>query len=156
MIDYLKHPSILRQAQAQEKTMPFDQVVKLRRSPAELRSKARSFPEAVELALELIGDKRRWCQGAIAMSENDNCVHFDDPRAVRWCAGGAVAFVSGNAACFAELEKAVSGASAWYKPDIEPVIAPQLIAQINDHQGHAAVCKALKRILMNQGTDDAA
>jgi hypothetical protein len=39
---------------------------------------------------ELFSDKSRWAAGALAYSRYSETVHADSPRAVRWCASGAI------------------------------------------------------------------
>lgn len=55
---------------------------------------------------DLLEDRRRWAYGAIATDEEGRSVHAIDPRAVRWCAAGAILKVAEQEARSARASRA--------------------------------------------------
>lgn len=51
--------------------------------------------EVLQAAYDLIGDKRRWCQGELARDCNGNGVLPTSQEAVVWCAMGALLKIGG-------------------------------------------------------------
>jgi hypothetical protein len=92
--------------------------------------------ELLSRAKSLISNPERWCQGAHSVRADGTHCLGSDPKAIAWCAGGAVWRIGGdNRAVRDEALRTLTLAA-------RETFGEDHIA-VNDRLGHAAVMKML-------------
>ena len=106
---------------------------------------------ALRQAYELIRDEEHWCQGLMAAdAEGWSTMAADDPgwpRAVKWCASGAVVRCQVTAP---ECDALVRAAKTLF-PEVRDVLIGSSfgpVVAVNDTLGHAAVLQCFEKALV--------
>ena len=97
--------------------------------------------QIVELARALIADEQHWCSHRLALDKNGDAVGPMSPRAVRWCALGAVV-----AAAY-QLTHDFNTAHKLGLEVLAPIGGPIPLMHINDSRGHSAALALFDRVI---------
>jgi hypothetical protein len=97
--------------------------------------------EILEKARELISDESRWTQEYYAIAADGGLVYPTSPRACRFCAVGAVAYVLG----IGDGEEAEKSEPVSYLDEVAAEYGN--IIGLNDEAGHQAVIAAFDKAI---------
>lgn len=91
--------------------------------------------EVLQAAYDLIGDKRRWCQGELARDCSGNGVLPTSQEAVAWCAMGALLKVGRS-----KKAEVLLGLACINRYDTNDVC-------VNDNFGYAAIRRMFRKAI---------
>lgn len=102
--------------------------------------------EALVATRALIADRKHWTHDAAARDKHSHRVEAESPRAVRWCAYGALLKVAGNedGKLFSRAFDALTEAA---RDVAESRGLPGSVFTLNDMGGHRAILEALDRAI---------
>ena len=100
--------------------------------------------QIVARAFEIIEKEERWTRLAVARRANDRMCDVADPRAVRFCAIGALRRAAQELLGGDSLEECFSAAQFVLKANGRP---DDTLPRINDHEGHAVIMAMFQRAL---------
>jgi hypothetical protein len=101
--------------------------------------------QIIARAIELIADEAHWTRGALARDERGRACCWDSAGVTRFCAVGAL--VRAAADLLGSTVNATSLASVAAKEVMGANGGTRCVQQINDIEGHAAIVKALQKVL---------
>jgi hypothetical protein len=97
--------------------------------------------QIVELARALVPDEQHWCSHHLAQDKYGIAVSPTSPRAVRWCALGAVI-----AAAYQLTHDFDTATKLGYEA-IAPIGSTVTLMHINDTRGHSAVLALFDEVM---------
>ena len=108
--------------------------------------------QIIARALEIIAEERHWTRGALARTSRDQPCSWSDPKAVKFCAVGAL-----NRAAM-EAVKGWGCSRALAAEELVMAASGRLgdkLAEINDDQGHHIIVEMFSAALIHRPPEGA-